>query len=115
MLLSCASNPLRDQGLALIDQGQVIEGLAKLKAAAEAKPQDLSLRLEYITKREQILQGLLTQAQSEQSAGRLDAASEYYQQVLQIDSEDPRAKAGLANLERDRRHADELTQAQAGL
>jgi len=112
LLISCATT-LSEEGLTLIDQGHVVEGLAKLKEAADKYPADLSLREEYLNKREQIIQRFIGRARSESAAGNFDQATELYQRVLQIDSEDLRAKAGLVKLERDRRDTAELAQAQA--
>lgn len=112
-LLGCAADRLHRQGLELIDQGQVVEGLAKLEAAAKKRPEDLTFHADLLQKREQVTQRLLVGADSERTAGRPDAAAQLYQRVLQIDRENPRAKAGLANLEMDKRHAASLLQAQA--
>jgi general secretion pathway protein D len=107
-VLGCAADRLHRQGLELISEGQVDEGLAKLEAAARKEPDNLRFRTDLLQKRGQVTQRLLISADAERIAGRGAAAGQIYQRVLKIDSENPRAKAGLANLEMDQRHATAL-------
>lgn len=112
VLLSCAADRLHKEGLSLIDQGQVEEGLAKLEAAVKADPKDFSLRTDLVIKRNQAIQGLLLAAERQRTAGHFDSAAILYQRVLKIDAENPRAQNGLAKIAMNQRHETELSSAQ---
>ena len=112
LLASCSANRLHDEGMALIDQGQVVQGLEKLEEAVRQDPDNLVLRSDLIKRKEQIVRRLLIEAGSERSTGHLDRSAELYRRVLDISREDSRAKAGLENIDMDRRHNTIIAQAQ---
>lgn len=111
LLFSCAAQQLHEEGMDLVDQGHVEEGLAKLKAAIKSDPGNFSYRIDLIHTREQIIRRLLLRADSERAAGKPDAAASYYHAVLQIDNKNNRAITGLTNLEMDKRHAAAIIRA----
>ncbi len=111
MLFGCAAERMHDEGMDLIDQGQVQEGLAKLEKAAKQDPGNFSYRIDLIRNRERIINRVLQSADSLRSAGHPDEAEKLYRRVLQIDSGNPRANAGLRNLEMDKRHATAMIRA----
>ncbi len=113
LLFGCASNRLHDEGLTLIDQGEYDQGLAKLSEAIKEDPQNFALRSDLIHQREHIIQTELNDADKARAAGHYDDATDLYRKVLKLDPQNPRAAAGLANVEMDKRHADELLKAQA--
>lgn len=113
LLLSCAGSRLHDDGMTLIEQGNVEEGLAKLDAAVKEEPGNLSYRSDLLKKRQQYMRRLLVSGESERAAGHYDVAAKFYQAMLRIDHNDPRARGGLANLEMDKRHAAAFAQAEA--
>jgi general secretion pathway protein D len=112
-LHGCAADRLHSQGLELMDEGKVVEGVAKLNEAVKKDPDNLSFRNDLIRRRDQAVQRMLMSADNERSVGHLAAAGLIYQRVLVIDSENPRAKAGLENIQRDERHTALLVQIQA--
>lgn len=110
-LFGCAADRMHKEGLELVNQGQIEEGLDKLKEAIKKDPNNLSYRADLIQKREQIVHRLLIEAHNERAAGNPDLASTLFKRVQKIDSENPRAKAGLQLLEMDVRHSDALKKA----
>lgn len=112
-LLGCAADRMHRQGLDLVDQGQDEAGLSKLEAAAKEEPDNLAFRSDLIQKRYQVLNRLLASADAERSTGHAEQAGKLYQRILQIESSNARAKAGLADLDMDQRHSVALVQAQA--
>lgn len=112
VLPGCAAERLHQEGMDLIEQGQVAEGLAKLEEAAKREPDNLSYHNDLLKKREKAVQRLISNADSERTAGRLDIALQLYQRVLQIDPNSPRGLAGVQNIEMDRRHAAAVVLAQ---
>ncbi len=112
-LLSCASERLHKEGLSLIEQQHVEEGLAKLEEALKQDPQNLSIRTDYVVKRNEAIQSMLLAAEQQRSTGHPDVASQIYQRVLKIDPENPRAHNGLAKIEMDKLHSAEFANAKA--
>lgn len=70
--------------------------LARMETATQEKPQDPELRMQFFRAREQMLNRVLLAAAAELDAGRIDAASALYRDVLAVDRNNPRAKDGLA-------------------
>ncbi len=110
-LFGCAADRMHKEGIELMNQGQIEEGLDKLKEAIKNDPDNLTFRADLIQKRDLIVHSLLIEAGNERAAGHPDQASAIYKRVQKIDSENPRAKAGLAQLNMDVRHIDALKQA----
>lgn len=110
-LFGCAADRMHKEGIDLVNQGQIEEGLEKLKEAVKKDPDNLSYRSDLIQKRDLIVHLLLTEASNERTAGHPAQASALYKRVQKIDNENPRAKAGLGMLAMDERHVDMLKQA----
>ena len=102
------SPPSHDAGVELMAQGRYEEGLSQLERAAKEQPGNLKIRTDLINLKEQAIARLLAAAADERTAGHLRSAGEIYQRVMKIDSTSERARAGLVEMERDRRHADIL-------
>lgn len=109
----CAAQQLHREGLTLVEQGHIEEGLLRLSDASRANPGNLAYRTALLRSREQVVGRLLTAASSERAAERLDAAQLILVRVLRIDPENSRARLGLEELAMDRRHAQKVEQAQA--
>ena len=112
IIFGCATRrPAHDEGVALMAQGRYEEGIAKLELAIKQNPKDFKIRTDLINLREQALNRLSTTAAAERGSGRFNTAAELYQRVLRIDPVNDRAKTGLTELDRDRRHADIVREA----
>lgn len=105
VLGGCAAERLNRDGLNLIAEGRYEEGVSKLEQATKSDPSDLQYRMQFISKRESVIRRLLDDAANERIAGQLEAADKIYRRVLAVDLTNERAKIGIAQLERDRRHA----------
>ncbi|CAD5369836.1 Type II and III secretion system protein [Rubrivivax sp. A210] len=115
LLLLVACTTVQTDSLALIDQGQYREGLARLEQAMKQRPGDQELRITYFRARDRAVNLLLVQAMSEAGAGRAEPAAAFYRQALQIDPSHARANAGLSALESARRHQQLAENAKARL
>lgn len=115
LLAGCASTLARDQGLALIEQGQYEAGLAQLAQAAEANPRDTATLIALTSARAEVLVRLLAQADRLREGGDYAAAQLSYQRVLGIDPGNERAAEALRRLEQQRNVDEMLRQAQAAL
>ena len=112
VLGSCASQKSRhEDGLALMAQGQYEEGIAQLEEEIKRDPGNFKHRTDLINARERALNRLLAEAADERAGGGLDGAVRLYGRVLRIDPASARARGGLAEVERDRAHADSVAQA----
>jgi general secretion pathway protein D len=103
-LAGCAGQRLHWDGMDLLEEGHVEEGLVKLEQASKADPDNVSYRRDWLRKREQYTNRLLAAANSERASGRQDAAEAIYERILKIDPENGRARLGLEGLAGDRRH-----------
>jgi general secretion pathway protein D len=113
LLVGCAAQRLHDEGLVLVGEGRMEEGLARLAEAVRLSPDNLRYRVDLLTRREFAVTRLLALGQAERAAGRLDEAEAAYRRVLEIEPGNARALARLAALKRELRHADDVRQAQA--
>ncbi|HTO47433.1 MAG TPA: secretin N-terminal domain-containing protein [Burkholderiales bacterium] len=114
-LAACATNPQVDEGKKLISQGRMEEGLAKLEQAARELPYNAEARNAYVTQREALAGAFLREGDVLRAYGDSDAAEATYRRVLQFDPGNAQAQAGLAAIERDRRHAATVREAEQAL
>jgi general secretion pathway protein D len=111
LLTGCAGYQLHQDGLSLLTQGQIEEGLSKMEEASRAAPDNLSYRADLLRSREQTVNRMLAVANSERMAGRSSAAQSVYERILRIDPGNSRAMFGLESLAMDSRHDAALEQA----
>jgi general secretion pathway protein D len=105
VLAACASNPkwieqARDHYAA----GRGDEALTTLEQAMREHPEDSGLRREYFRLRDTLVPQWLAQAEFLRQAERYDDAEALYRRILAHDRTNPRATAGIAQLDIDRRH-----------
>ena len=113
LLAGCAGDTTRTEAHRLIDSGDTRAGLAMLARAAEENPRDRELRFEYMRQRDLAASRLVTQGDTARANGQYNEALAAYQQALAIDPDQPRAKAGVAGIAADRRHAGWVREADA--
>jgi len=111
LLAGCAGSALHGEGIALLDEGRYEEAVAKLEEASRQAPGDIEYRRDYLRAREQVLNHLVATGDTERGAQRFDAAAEAYQRALRIAPEDTRGLTRLQLLDRDRRHAGIVAEA----
>ncbi|MDD5248620.1 MAG: secretin N-terminal domain-containing protein [Rhodocyclaceae bacterium] len=103
------------EGLDLSAEGKTEEGLAALAKAVEGEPTNAEYRKDLYMRRAAFLDRALSQAQSLRAADKTMDAEAIYQRVLAIDPDNIRAKTGLNDLTRDKRHAEIVAAAKASL
>lgn len=111
LLAGCASNARRDEAVALLDQGRYEEGLAALGEAVRERPRDVALRSEWLNRQEQAAARLVAAGQAQLANGQLDAAQASFERARALQTEHPRARAGLEAVAAQRRHLDLAAQA----
>lgn len=102
LMAGCAGERAHRDGLNLIAEGRFDDGLASLERAANEAPDNLQFRVDLLRKKEEQINRLLANGDSERASGELDVAEEWYRRVLRIDAGNSRAKAGIDGLERER-------------
>ena len=90
-----ASRQMRDEGLVLIDDGRVEEGLALLQQAAAEHPGELSYRVALIRARQLAVERVLADARDAEMAGEGERARDAYRRAQAIDPEHPRVRESL--------------------
>jgi general secretion pathway protein D len=112
LLAGCAAQRLQREGMALIDAGQVEQGLAKLAESSKADPSNAGYRASLSRQRDQAASRLLAQGDTARTAGDAAAARAAFERVLRIDPANRTARAALARLDGDARHARLLAEAE---
>jgi len=113
LLAACAGKRAFDEGVGLIDQGRVEEGLARIAEASKLEPDNRQYRTALFKERDAALQRQLALAEAARQQGQYDAAEELYERMLQLDPRNPRAKAGSDAVRIERRHRAQLGEAEA--
>ena len=93
-----------DDARKLFEQGRGEEALALLQKAHKDNPADHEPRGEYFRLRDLLSAQWLAQAEALRSAGQFEAAENLYRRIQAHDPANPRAAAGLAQADADRRH-----------
>jgi general secretion pathway protein D len=104
MLGGCANQKLHNEGMEMIQEGHVEEGLQKLEQASKAAPDNAPYRGDYLRSRNQSTNTWLAEASNELSQGNLETAKHIYDRVLKIDPENRNAKRALEIIAMDERH-----------
>lgn len=113
LLAACATGPTPlEDARKRFDEGRTDEALAVLQKASRENPTDNYLRVEYHRMRDVVVAQWLAQGEQLRQAARFDAAETLYRRILSHDPTNPRATAGLAQIETDRRHAALAAQAE---
>jgi general secretion pathway protein D len=113
LLSGCAAQTAYREGNALVSQDKVEAGLLKYQEAVAADPTNVTYKTAWLRARDSATNRLLTQADREIADGKAELALVNYQRVLAVDPVNDRARAGLRQVEADRRHAVLLEDARA--
>jgi general secretion pathway protein D len=109
---SCAGPTVVDEARKRFDEGRGDEALALLQLAAKQNPNDFAVRGEYFRLRDLAVAQWLAQAEALRQAGQFEAAEALYRRVQAHDAANPRAAAGLAQIEADQRHRAQVAAAE---
>jgi general secretion pathway protein D len=113
LLTACAGSQTFKEGNALLDAGQVEQGLAKLEQAARDDPHNAEFRIVLLNRKLRLVHAMNQRADALRMKGDLAAAEQAYQQALAIDANNAVARQGLEALAQDRRHQQALAAAKA--
>jgi len=105
LLSACAIEPVYvTEARNYFNEGRGEEALAVLDREQRENPGNYAARSEYFRLRAMLAAQWLGQAETFRLAGQFEPAEALYQRVLKHDTANPRARAGLAQIETDRRH-----------
>jgi general secretion pathway protein D len=113
LLSGCAAQMAYREGNELVSQDKVEAGLVKYQEAVVADPTNVVYKTAYLRARDGATNRLLTGADRLIADGKAELALQNYQRVLAIDPVNDRARAGLRQVEADRRHAVLIEEARA--
>ena len=100
----CALQKLHNEGMDLVQEGHVEEGLQKLEQASKSDPTNIGYRNDFLRTRSQVTYSLLAEASTERSHGHGEAAKKIYDRVLKIDTGNRNASQAIEFIEMDNRH-----------
>jgi general secretion pathway protein D len=104
LLGACATETLHKEGMSLLAEGRYEEGLAKLKAASDADPQNLGNRVTLQKNRDVVNATLMASANVERANGHPDAGRAIYERVLRMDPGNAKVRGELDAMAMDKRH-----------
>ena len=113
LLAGCAAQRAYQEGNALVAQEQVSAGLAKYREAVAADPGNPLYRAAFLRARDATATRLIEQAERDLAEGRAEEARAGYLRVLEVDPANERGRAGMRQVEADRRHSAMLDAATA--
>jgi general secretion pathway protein D len=109
MLAGCAAQRHHSEGLDLVANGKIPDGLEQLRQANELEPGNARYRVDYLSQRQNAVQRLLQAADVAYGQGQLDTAAERLGESLKIDPNNDRALRALQQVDL-RRHSEEQLQ-----
>ncbi len=112
LLAACAGQRSYEEGIGLIEQGKVEDGLARIEEAIKLAPENRQYRAALYRERDAILQRQLALAEAARQQGQYEAAEELYKRMLQIAPDSPRAKGGMDAVKSERRQRAQLAEAE---
>ncbi|MDY0976342.1 hypothetical protein SOM61_15320 [Massilia sp. CFBP9012] len=113
LLAGCAAQRAYQEGNALVARDQVGAGLAKYQEALASEPDNPVYRAAFLRARDNATVRIVDQAERALEAGQVELATQEYRRVLAIDPVNDRARAGLRQVEAERRHAAAIVEARA--
>ena len=112
LLAACAGNPSFREGNALLDAGQVEQGMAKLEQALREDPHNAQFRMALLNRKAALVNGHISRADAQRREGNDAEAEALYRQALAIDPHNMVAQQGLAALAQERRHRATVQEAE---
>nr|HQT27224.1 hypothetical protein [Burkholderiales bacterium] len=116
ILGGCATSPSVSnfqEGKKLIASGEIEQGLEQIEKASRREPGNIEYKGYLASQRAAAVDKLTGKAVLERNEGNFDAAESDYRVILRIDPANQHAKDGIERLKADRRHKDEVAQAQS--
>lgn len=104
LISACAGALAYREGNALLADGQLEQGFAKLQEAVDHEPRNVEYKLGLAEKKSAVMAKLFSQAENHRRSGRHDDAIRTYRAILRLDTANHMAEDGIAKTETERRH-----------
>jgi general secretion pathway protein D len=111
-LAGCAAQRYNERGQRQIEDGHIEQGLQNLHRASLLEPDNLRYRLDYMDHLNDENKKLIQRGEALRISGEFDEARDYFLTALKFDPSNERARRGIADVERDVRHAAILSEAE---
>ena len=102
-LAGCAADRMHREGVSLIEDGNLEEGLSKLEQARQADPGNAAYKKDWLLQRDALTARLLREAAVERQEQRWDAALQRYNRVLTMDRGNVAARQASNDILAERR------------
>jgi len=100
------------EGRAMVESGNVEQGLARVQEASKLEPGNQEYRTYYFRQRDMAVQRHLALAENARSMNQFDEAERAYKNAQALDPTNAQAQAGIETLRMDRRHRILLAEAE---
>jgi len=115
LLGGCAGSQAYREANALLAQGKIEQGLAKMEESVRLEPGNLDYRIALASQRTGAVNRMVLAGEGARRDGRLGEAEKAYREVQAIDPENAMARQGLAELAVARRHLALVAEAEEQL
>ncbi|WP_229423428.1 secretin and TonB N-terminal domain-containing protein [Massilia frigida] len=112
-LSACAGPQTFKEGKALLEQGQIEQGLAKLEQAVRQEPGNAEYRIGLLSRKASIINAFNTRAERLRQQGNVAEAEKLSAQVLAIDPANVVAQQGMQAIALEQRHKELVAGAEA--
>ena len=110
-LAGCAADRMHWQGISLIGEGKLEEGLSKLDQAKQADPGNAAFKKDFLLQRDQLTARWLNDAAKERAEQHWDLALQRYTRVLALDRGNLVARQASNDIIAERRQAARVDEA----
>lgn len=111
LLTACAGERYHYEGMNMLKEGRLEEGLSNLEQAVKESPDNLQFRADLINRRAEQIARLLSAAETARTAGKWDDSEAMYKRVLNIEPGNGSATAGMDAVAHDRASAPVIAEA----
>ena len=102
-LAGCAADRIHNEGFALIEDGKIEEGVAKLEEAKQADPGNAMFKKDWLNQRDRLAAALMQEGNKEKRQQHWDAALQRYNRVLKLDRGHVAARQAINEINIERR------------
>lgn len=111
LLGGCAAERYRQEGLAMLKEGRLEEGISQLSKAQKMEPGNASLKKDFLLQRDAITLKLMSEANHDRSSGNWEAALGTLNRLLIIDPNHQSARQVAYDIQIERKQISRLDEA----
>ena len=111
LLGGCAAERYRQEGLAMLKEGRLEEGISQLSKAQKMEPGNASLKKDFLLERDAITLKLMSEANHDRNSGNWEAALGTLNRLLIIDPKHQSARQVAYDIQIERKQISRLDEA----